>query len=90
MATKIYRAEISKSRSKKGPFKVRYMAGNDELVTSSETLSSKQKCVTNILSMMKFCFTDSDLIRFRVVDKTSKVLSEYYLREDGEKFAIAE
>lgn len=54
LATKTHRAEITKSKSKKKPFKVRWIAENGEVLAHC-ILSTRANCIKNILSMMNIC-----------------------------------
>lgn len=72
-------AEISKSRSKKNPFKVRYVSESSEATASSETLATRRNAVKNILATMQIFGGES----VDVCDKSGKTPKWFALGKDG-------
>lgn len=82
MSTKISKAVISKSRSKKKPFKLRIIAENNEIInTGSQTFTTNNNCVKNLLANMQ-AFNGTHIF---VVDVSGKKQIEYTLHKDGFK-----
>lgn len=73
------RAEISKSRSKKNPFKVRVFAANGEILLTSELLTTRRNCIKNLLASLK-AFNGASVV---VCDKTGKQEKHFSLYPDG-------
>lgn len=71
------RAEISKSRSKKKPFKVRIIAENGEKLLTPQLFTTWLNCKKNLLSAMR-AFHGTHI---NVVDKTKN--KTFRLNEDG-------
>ena len=80
-------AVISKSRSKKNPFKVSYIGENGEPVATSELLSTKWNCKKNIRAMINMVSNTSgipyDVKNILVVDKTGKKETKFLMSESG-------
>lgn len=81
MSSTTSHAEISKSRSKKKPFKLIIKAGNGEPIDSAQLLTSKLNCHKNLIALMKWANGSSGL----VVDKTVTPHHSYILHDDGFK-----
>lgn len=77
-------AEISKSRSKKNPFKIRVVGKNGEPLMTAELLSTRKNCIKNLLAVMA-SFRGSQIV---VVDKTGKEERRFQLRYDGSEQPI--
>ena len=73
------KAVITKSRSKKKPFKVRILAGNNE-VLSHHLLTTKLNVRKNLQALMKV-FKGSESLE--VEDRTTKKPSTFILYKDG-------
>ncbi|MBP6477765.1 MAG: hypothetical protein KBA90_13245 [Chitinophagaceae bacterium] len=73
------RAEISKSRSKKKPFKVRIYAENGEPTMSPQLLTTWLNCKNNLLSVMR-AFHGTHI---NVTDKSKKQERIFKLNESG-------
>lgn len=72
------KAVITKSKSKKKPFKVRILGGNNE-VLSHHLLTTKLNVRKNLLALMKSFYGKQILIE----DRTGAKVTEYYLCDDG-------
>ncbi len=69
-------AEILRSRSKKNPFKVRYIGANGEIISTSELLSTKWNCQKNIRAMVDMVFGNCNAMYMVAIDKTGKTPKE--------------
>jgi uncharacterized protein YegP (UPF0339 family) len=74
------RAEISPSRSKKKPFKVRLFSSNGELIMTPQLLTTRRNCHKNLIAVMKLCSGT----KVRVIDTATKYMTadNYILHED--------
>lgn len=79
-------AEISKTRSKKNPFKVRYYGKNGELLSTSEPLATRNNCTKNIVAIGKAWEGNS----INVKDSSVKLPVWYEMGKDGEMLPINE
>ena len=83
-------AEISKSRSKKNPFKVRYIGANSKVVASSETLTTIWNCKKNIRAMISVVNSPDRINKeIIVVDSTKKTEKIFRLFEDGSEVPVS-
>lgn len=79
-------AEISKTRSKKNPFKVRYWGKNGEKMgVSDEPLSTIKNCHKNIIAHGKMWEGNDCFPKINVLDKTGKLEVWYTLNFDGKQ-----
>lgn len=78
LATKSRRAEISKSRSKNNPFKVKWYPENGEPV-GHHLLGSRKACIVNIKSIMHICNGDNVV----VLDLSGRAVKAFTLSKDG-------
>lgn len=80
-------AVISKSRSKKQPFKVSYHGANGEKIATSELLTTKWNCRKNILAYLNsidiYGAAGNATHLIKVIDRCAKKESAYYLWNDG-------
>lgn len=74
-------AEISKTRSKKKPFKAVYKAKNGEPLSPSQNETTRNNCIKNILAHGKAWDGAASI---NVLDKTGKLHVWYELSIDGE------
>lgn len=72
-------AIILKSRSKKQPFKVRYIGKNGEILATSELLTSKWNCKKNIRAMINLIGHGG----MGVVDKAGKKEARFEMLASG-------
>lgn len=77
-------AEISKTRSKKNPFKVRYFGKNGESLSTSEPLATMNNCKKNIIAHGKQWEGNDCFPSINVLDKSVKLPMWYELSIDGE------
>lgn len=75
-------AQITKSRSKKKPFKVTIIAENGEPLNVAQLFTTKLNCKKNLLAVMKVFNGDLAL----VIDKTGKEEDSYTLMSDGTEY----
>ena len=71
-------AEIVKTKSKKAPFRVRYIGKNGEVLAVSECLNTRHNAKKNILALMNLF--DSEQVY--VYDRTSKPDKGRFLLHD--------
>ncbi len=80
-------AEISKSRSKTNPFKVRYVGKNGEIIATSELLSTKYNCKKNIKAIINMVDNGGKIPEkinnILVVDKTGKKVLKFEMTSSG-------
>lgn len=89
MASKKPYAVISKSRSKLRPFKVSYYKENNEMISSSQLLTTKWNCIKNIIAHLNsieiFGASGNCTHRIFVVDNSGKRVSSEYVWNDGRR-----
>jgi uncharacterized protein YegP (UPF0339 family) len=80
-------AVISKSRSKKNPFKVSYIGVNGEIVATSELLTTKWNCKKNIKAMINMVNNaggiPEKINNMLVVDRTGKKEVKFEMMASG-------
>lgn len=82
-------AAILRSRSAKQPFRVKFYGGNGEVLSTSETLTTKRNCEKNIVAHISLVTPNSAIqSRILVVDTTKKQPQKYWLYLNGKKWKI--
>ena len=71
-------AEIVKTRSKKAPFRVRYIGANNEVLAVSECLTTRHNANKNIIALLKVFGAKSCF----VYDRTAKLGKGQYIMHD--------
>lgn len=82
--TRSSRAEISKSRSKKKPFKLIICDSNGEPIQPAQLLTTKINCEKNVRALLKWAGGASAI----VIDKTGVKEVSYRLHTDGYKLPL--
>ena len=71
--------KITKSKSKKNPFKVKHIGKNGKQLGNPELLSSKKNVSINLIAYLDLFSGEKVLVN----DETVMPVKKYYLRKDG-------
>lgn len=88
MNNKTPHAVIVKTRSKRQPFRVKYIGANGEVISVSEPLTTRRNVDKNIIAHIKLVAVNlppqyQNICKMLVIDRTKKIQQRYYLYLDG-------